>query len=387
MRRRQKVRGWFKPGDIAEIWRRVGAGESFTEVGAALACSPRSVERVVKTQGGIAPRPPAPRSPLRLRWSEREEISRGLPTGESIRSIARRLDRAPSTVSREVARNGGRIEYRSWHATTATRERERRPKVARLARRPRLRAEVERLLELDWSPRQIARRLPIDHPDDREMRVSHETIYQSLYVQARGALRRELAAHLRSGRARRQVGGPVAVAPKIPGMVNISARPPEASDRAVPGNWEGDLIVGKGSRSQVATLVERRSRFVLLAALPTKAAPEVADVLARTITAVPAHLHRTLTWDQGRELAAHRQFSAATGIAVYFCDPHSPWQRGTNENTNGLLRQYLPKGMDLSGVTQEQLDVIADRLNGRPRQTLGWRTPSEVLAEAVAPTD
>jgi IS30 family transposase len=387
MRRRTKLRGWFKPGDIAEIWRRVGSGESFTEVGAALACSPRSVERVVRIQGGIAPRPPAPRSPLRLRSSEREEISRGLTTGESIRSIGRRLGRAPSTVLREVARNGGRIEYRSWHATTATRERERRPKPARLVRRPRLRAEVERLLELDWSPRQIARRLPIDHPDDREMRVSHETIYASLYVQARGALSRELAAHLRSGRARRQIGGPAAIAPRISGMVNISARPPEASDRAVPGNWEGDLIVGKGSRSQVATLVERRSRFVLLAAIPTKAAPEVADTLARTITAVPAHLHRTLTWDQGRELAAHRQFSAATGIAVYFCDPHSPWQRGTNENTNGLLRQYLPKGVDLSGVTQQQLDLIADRLNGRPRQTLGWRTPSEVLAEAVAPTD
>jgi IS30 family transposase len=387
MRRRKSRYGWFKPGDIAEIWRRMAAGDTFVEAGAALGCSPRSVERVVRQQGGIAPRAARPRSPLRLRGPEREEISRGLPAGESIRSIARRLGRDPSTVSREVARNGGRVEYRAAKATIATRERERRPKVARLARQPRLRAEVERLLELDWSPRQIARRLPIDHPDDREMRVSHETIYASLYVQARGALRRELAAHLRTGRSRRRVEGTATGVGQIRDMVNISARPPEASDRAVPGNWEGDLIVGKGSRSQVATLVERRSRFVLLAAIPTKAAPEVADVLALTITTVPTHLHRTLTWDQGHEMAAHRQFTAATGIAVYFCDPHSPWQRGTNENTNGLLRQYLPKGMDLSGVTQEQLDFIADRLNGRPRQTLGWRTPSEVFAEAVAPTD
>lgn len=387
MRRRKGRYGWFKPGDIAEIWRRMGAGETFVEVGAALGCSPRSVERVVKRQGGIAPRAPRPRSPLRLRGPEREEISRGLPAGESFRSIARRLGRAPSTVSREVGRNGGRAEYRAAKATIATRERERRPKPARLARDPRLRAEVERLLDLEWSPQQIAHRLRIAHPDERELRVSHETIYQSLYVQTRGALRRELAAHLRSGRSRRRIEGSAAGVGQIRGMVNISERPPEAADRAVPGHWEGDLLVGKAGRSAVATLVERRSRLVLLAPIPTRAAPEVADILAARILALPEHLRRTLTWDQGHELAAHLRFTAETGVAVYFCDPRSPWQRGSNENTNGLLRQYLPKGMDLRQVTQGQLDAIADRLNGRPRQTLGWRTPSEVFAEAVAPTD
>ncbi len=373
--------------DKAEIWRRVAAREPAREIAAAIGCSVRTVQEVIWRAGGIAPRefqgPPRERSPLRLRPSEREEISRGLRAGESARRIADRLHRAPSTVSREVARNGGREGYRAVRAGTAARVRGRRPKVAKLARSPRLRAEVERLLLRRWSPRQIAQRLRLEHPDDEEMRVAHETIYQALFVQGRGALRRELALCLRSGRARRRAQVPDTG--RMAGMVLLSERPAEVADRAVPGHWEGDLLVGKGNRSAIATLVERRTRYVLLAALPAgRSAPAVRDALVERIGTLPAHLRRSLTWDRGHEMADHLRFTVATGVAVYFCDPASPWQRGTNENTNGLLRQYLPRSTDLSTVSQAELDAIADELNGRPRQTLAWMTPSEALAEAVA---
>ncbi len=392
MRRRRVQFGMLRDGDIAEIWQRFRTGEQQRDIARATGCSAAVVGRVIGARGGVAPAPygvPSwERSPLRLRGTEREEISRGLRAGESVRQIARRLERAPSTISREICRNGGRVEYRAWNAQTAARARERRPRVTRLARHLRLRAEVERMLRLRWSPMQISRRLRLAHPHDREMRVSHETIYRALYIQGRGELHRELAACLRTGRARRRAQAEAEDRGRMAGMVLISERPAEIADRAVPGHWEGDLVLGRNGKSAIATLVERRTRYVLLAALPGgRTAPEVRDALVRAITTLPAHLRRSLTWDRGHEMADHLRFTIDTGVAVYFCDPHSPWQRGTNENTNGLLRQYLPRSVDLREVSQDELDAIAAELNGRPRQTLAWRSPSEAFAEAVAATD
>ena len=331
--------------------------------------------------------PPVPepnRSPLRLSLAEREEISRGLAAGESLRVIAGQLGRTPSRVSREVARNGGRASYRACRADRAAVRNMRRPKVAKLARCPRLRVVVEAKLELRWSPQQIASWLILEFPDDAEMRVSHETIYLSLFVQSRGALRKELTRYLRMKRSVRRPGGkaPHNGQSHIPAMVNISERPAEAEDRAVPGHWEGDLLYGQGT-GVVATLVERHSRFVMLVGLPeTHRADVVAATLAVKITELPEHLRGSLTWDQGREMAEHAVFTVASGVPVYFCDPRSPW-RGSNENTNGLLRQYLPRNTRLGDRTQTELDTIADELNGRPRQTLGWKTPSQTLDRAM----
>jgi IS30 family transposase len=325
------------------------------------------------------------RSPLRLSLAEREEISRGLAAGAPVRQIARRLGRAPSTVCREVAANGGRDRYRACAADRRAVRRMRRPKPARLARCPRLRAVVESKLELRWSPQQIAAWLSISYPNDPEMRVSHETIYLSLFVQSRGALRKELARYLRRGRARRRPRGLSVMngQGQLRGTVHISQRPAEASDRAVPGHGEGDLLVGTRS-STVATLAERTSRFVMLAGLPGgHTAGVVADALADAITSLPSQLRRSLTWDQGKEMAEHARFSVATGAPVYFCDPHSPWQRGSNENTNGLLRQYFPRSTDLRALTQSDLDAVAAELNDRPRQTLGWKSPCQALDEAL----
>jgi IS30 family transposase len=333
-------------------------------------------------------RPPARepiRSPLRLSTAEREEISRGLAAGESLRVIAGRLARAPSTVSREVARNGGRPIYRACRADRAAVRNMRRPKVAKLAQCPRLREAVEAKLELRWSPQQIASWLVLEFPDDAEMRVSHETIYLSLFVQSRGALRKELTRYLRMKRSVRRPGGkpPNTGQSHIPAMVNIRERPAEADDRAVPGHWEGDLVYGQGP-GVVATLVERHSRFVMLVGLPENhRADVVAAALAAKVTELPEHLRRSLAWDQGREMAQHAAFTIASGVPVYFCDPRSPWQRGSNENTNGLLRQYLPRNSRLGDRTQIELDAIADQLNGRPRQTLGWKTPSQTLDRAM----
>ena len=325
------------------------------------------------------------RSTLRLSLAEREEISRGLAGGESLRAIARRLGRASSTVSREVSANGGRRRYRACRADKAAVRRMCRPKRSKLASCDRLRAVVEDKLELRWSPTQISGWLVETFPDDPEMRVSHETIYLSLFVQSRGALRKELTRYLRSGHSTRQPKGHTVMngQGQLRGTLNISERPAEANDRAVPGHWEGDLLMGKGMRA-IATLVERKTRFVMLIALPKgHAADVVADALAEKIVELPERLRRSLTWDQGKEMAAHARFTVKTGLPVYFCDPRSPWQRGSNENTNGLLRQYFPKRTEISHYTQAELDAVAAQLNGRPRQTLGFKTPSHALDEAL----
>lgn len=318
--------------------------------------------------------------------AEREEILVGIRSGESLSAIARRLGRVPSVVTREVAANGGRDRYSAWAAHQRARLAARRPKPCKL-RAGRLLDEVSRRLEQLWSPDEIARRLPLDFPDDPEMRVSHETIYQSLFVQGRGELRRELARCLRSGRTARKPRGAVDGRGRIPGMVNISERPAEVEDRSVPGHWEGDLILGEGGRSAVGTLVERTTRLVLLLHLPEgRSAVNVEAAMREAIATLPDELARSITWDQGAEMAAHASFTTATGIPIYFCDPHSPWQRGSNENTNGLLRQYLPKGTDLSKHTAAELVEIQRSLNSRPRKTLGYMTPSEAYAQVVALT-
>ena len=325
------------------------------------------------------------RSPLRLSLREREEISRGLAAGESRRSIARRLGRSPSTIVREVARNGDARRYRACAADRAALARARRPKVAKLAACPRLRAVVESKLELRWSPQQISGWLVEEFPNDPEMRVSHETIYLSLFVQARGALRKELTRFLRSKHTTRRPRGHTVMngQGQLRATLNIRERPAEANDRAVPGHWEGDLLMGKRMHA-IATLVERKSRFVMLVALPNgHSADVVADALASKITELPEQLRRSLTWDQGKEMAAHARFTIDTDVPVYFCDPRSPWQRGSNENTNGLLRQYFPKRSEIAHYTQADLDAVAAELNDRPRQTLGWRSPSQALDEAL----
>lgn len=320
--------------------------------------------------------------------SEREEISRGIVTGESVRSIAGRLRRAPSTISREILRNGGAEKYRAQAADIEAWDRALRPKICLLAMHPVLRRLVWRKLRDDWSPEQISKWLVKTYPDDPSLHVSHETIYRTLYVQTRGELRKELTAHLRrsygvrqSPRAKRTGRG----RGQIPGAVPISERPPEVADRAVPGHWEGDLLAGN-KQSNIATLVERSSRYVMLVRLPTRDTDTVVKALARTIKRLPASLKQSLTWDRGKEMTQHQSFTVATDVQVYFCDPSSPWQRGSNENTNGLLRQYFPKGADLSKVTQRQLDVVARKLNTRPRETLDWQTPAEVFEATVATT-
>lgn len=364
---------------------RVRSGQTHAEAAEAVGCSTKSLQRLLVRTGGIKARQGV-RSERQLTEPEREEISRSLIAGASLRAIARALGRAPSTIAREVANSGGRSRYRAWQAHRRAWRHARRPKVAKLAAVPRLRREVERRLAQRWSPQQISARLEVDFPDDAVMRVSHETIYQSLFVQSRGALRRELTRCLRSGRAQRRPQGrnTGTGTGELKNMVLLSERPAEADDRAVPGHWEGDLLVGRQSRSAVATLVERQTRFVMLCALPKgRLAEQVKDVLASRIVTLPEQLRRSLTWDRGKEMGAHAAFTAATGVQVYFCDPRSPWQRATNENSNGLLRQYLPKGTDLSGYTQRELDRIATEVNGRPRQTLAWRTPSESLASLL----
>jgi len=374
--------------DHLEIRRRVAEGETFAAAAAAVGCSTKSVQRLMRQTGGLTRRV-RERSPLRLSLAEREELSRRLLARESLRQIAVRLGRATSTVSRDVALNGGREAYRAWRAEQTSTSRSRRPKSSKLATNPRLRREVERRLGERWSPQQIAARLVQDYPDEPEMRVSHETIYRSLFVQARGALRKELTACLRTGRTQRRshkrtdLSGPG----RLRDMIMLSDRPAEASDRAVPGHWEGDLIVGKGGRSAIGTLVERTSRYVVLVHLPQgRTAEKVRLAVALQLVRLPAELRRTLTWDQGKEMAEHVRFTVDTKIDVYFCDPHSPWQRGSNENSNGLLRQYFPKGTDLGEYTRAELQAVARELNSRPRQTLGWMKPSEVFSRAVAAT-
>ena len=338
---------------------------------------------IARSRRPVVPEPV--RSRLRLSLAEREEVSRGLAGGESLRSIARRLGRSPSTISREVVTNGGRRRYRACRADKAALGRARGPKPSKLASCDRLRAVVEGKLQLRWSPAQISGWLVEEFPDEPEMRVSHETIYLSLFVQSRGALRKELTRYLRSAHTNRRPRGHRVMngQGQLRATLNIRERPAEADDRAVPGHWEGDLLMGKRMHA-MATLVERKTRFVMLIALPNgHAADVVADALAAKIVELPTQLRRSLTWDQGKEMAAHAHFSVKTGVPVYFCDPRSPWQRGSNENTNGLLRQYFPKRTEIAHYTQTDLDDVAAELNGRPRQTLGWRSPSQALDEAL----
>lgn len=324
--------------------------------------------------------------PGRLTVVEREQILIGLGRGQSLAAIAGALGRSPSTVSREVKANGGADGYRAWFAHRRARSQAQRPKPFKLRQGPLLSEVSERLRQL-WSPDEIAHRLRLDHPDEPEMRVSHETIYQSLFVQGRGELRRELARCLRSGRTQRRSQGAVDGRGHMPGMVMISDRPPEVADRAVPGHWEGDLVMGAGSRSAIGTLVERTTRFVILLHLPEgKSADHVEKAMRAEIEKLPEHLRRSVTWDQGAEMSNHANFTLTTGIPVFFCDPHSPWQRGSNENTNGLLRQYFPKGVDLTSLTRAELSDVQDSLNSRPRKTLGYLTPSEKFAALSALT-
>jgi len=369
------------------LWSRWQRGETPVQISEVLGCNKCTVLWQVGRTGGFVPRPRC-RGERTLSLVDREEISRGVAVDETVRSIARRLGRAASTISREIRRHGGRVAYRASTADTAAWARARRPKRCRLARHRRLRRVVERQLRADWSPQQIAAWLVSTFPNEPAMHVSHETIYRSLYVQARGALKRALIAHLRQQHAYRRPRA-AAQATRGPGqlvdIVPIAQRPASADARAVPGHWEGDLLVGQRG-SQIATLVERQSRFVLLVRVPAADSPSVVDALARRVRRLPTTLRQSLTWDRGKEMAQHKRFTIATDVQVYFCDPQSPWQRGSNENTNGLLRQYFPKGTDLRTVTQQRLDAVAVKLNSRPRQTLAWKTPAEVLHAAVAST-
>ena len=321
-----------------------------------------------------------------MSFEEREEISRAIARGRSARAIARALGRSHTTIAREIDRCGGRRRYRAHAAEREAWRRSRRPRPTKLELCPELRRVVEERLGEDHSPEQIAGWLRVRYPDNEAMQVSHETIYRALYVQARGTLKRELTRHLRRGRSRRYARSQSSKGQgqgKLTGMVMISERPPEVEDRAVPGHWEGDLLMG-GRTSAIATLVERQTRYCQLVALPDgSGAVEVCEALEQSITTLPAQLRRSLTWDQGSEMSEHRRFSVESGVEVYFCDPQSPWQRGSNENTNGLLRQYFPKGTSLAGIGQERLDEVAEKLNGRPRKTLGFATPADKLAELI----
>ena len=376
------------------FWEGVRQGLCVDDASAVAGVSQATGWRWFGSRGGVLPSCSSTTEPsgLRLSFAEREEIACLVAAGHGARSIARELGRAPSTITRELNRRRGPDgRYRASTAQAAADASARRPKPAKLATHERLRVEVQARLELHHSPEQIMRRLRQDFPDDPEMWVSHETIYQSLFVQGRGALRRELTTCLRTGRAlrrphRQAAGTRAARTRRIPDMVNISERPPEVADRAVPGHWEGDLILGSvASGSAIGTLVERATRYVLLLHLPDNhTALTVQQAMVAKMSELPEQLLRTLTWDQGIEMTNHARIAAATGLDIYFCDPHSPWQRGTNENTNGLLRQYFPKGTDLSRWGPGYLDNIAAELNNRPRKTLDWRTPAEALDQLLS---
>ncbi len=374
----------FTEAERVVVWDRWQAGEAYRLIGRDLGRSAASIRAFVEASGGVRP-PVRRRSPDHLCLPEREEISRGVAAGDSMRMIAGRIGRAPSTISRELARNGGHHQYRAHHADRTAWRRARRPKTSKLAENPVLRTVVEEKLGEWWSPQQVVLWLKRTYGDNSEMYVSHETIYLSLFIQGKGALRRELTECLRTGRAYRRPK--VKRAPSGKGQivdpVMISERPAEVEDRAVPGHWEGDLLMGR-RQTAIGTLVERHTRYVMLFPLPDgNTAEAVRNQLAATVQRLPDHLWQSLTWDQGKEMAQHAQFSIDTGVDVYFCDPKSPWQRGTNENTNGLLRQYFPKGTNMAVLTQADLDKAAHSLNGRPRQTLGGMTPSEKLAEVL----
>jgi IS30 family transposase len=383
----------LSPEQVREVRKLRKRGLTFKEIGARYSCSWYTVWRVAPGPGrGVRSGRPKDEvrtwhpGPGRLGLEEREEIGRGLVVGESFSAIAARLGRSVSTISREVEANGGCRHYRGVRAHVRAYERARRPKAAKLDHPPLCQLVTEWLIEY-WSPDEIAQQLRREFPDDPMMWVSHETIYQSLFVQGRGELRRELHRCLRSGRAKRRPRSRVPQGGSVPNKVMISERPAEVEDRAVPGHWEGDLIIGANGRSAVGTLVERSTRYVMLLHLGEgRSAEKVNEAMARAIAELPDELCRTITWDQGSEMASHERFSIDTGIQIYFCDPHSPWQRGSNENTNGLLRQYMPKGTDLSQHSADDLRRFAASLNNRPRKTLGYMKPSEKLAEVLADT-
>ncbi len=385
---KQGPRRHFTEAELAQMWDRWGQGETLSAIARALARNPTTVHRALARSGGLRP-PTKRRSRRALTLAEREEISRGLAAGQSMRAMAAQLGRSPSTVSREIDRNGGPDHYRASLADQAAWRRAQRPKACKLAENPPLARIVAAKLKKRWSPRQIAGWLKRIFPDDPSLQVSHETIYKTLFIQARGALKKELIQYLRRRRAMRRSRHHTQKTPnhgRICGTVSIRERPAEVEDRAVPGHWEGDLLLG-GTNSQIATLVERHTRYVLLVKVASRDTETVINALIRHAHKLPRELYKSLTWDCGKEMADHQRFRLATDIQVYFCDPHTPWQRGSNENTNGLLRQYFPKGMDLSDIHQNRLNAVARELNERPRETLQFYSPAEKFAECVAAID
>jgi IS30 family transposase len=379
-----RTRIYYTEKQKALMWDRWQEGDSLREIARLFDRRHSSVRGIFERCGGIRP-PTRRRSARSLSLVEREEISRGIVAGRSLRAIALRLSRAPSTVSRELKRNGGRHGYRASQADEAAWDRARRPKICKLTSHRALARLVAGRLKLQWSPEEIAAWLRRTYPHDENRQVSHETIYKTLFIQARGALKKELLAHLRQNRVMRHPRGHTQKSQHIKGAVSIRERPAEAKDRAVPGHWEGDLLLGSNN-SQIATLVERHTRYCMLVRVKRRDTETVIDALIKQAHKLPRELYKSLTWDRGKEMADHQRFSLATDVKVYFCDPHSPWQRGSNEQINGLLRQYFPKGMDLSNVHQNHLNAIARRLNERPRKTLGYYSPAEKFNECVAST-
>lgn len=384
---KQRPRIYYTATQKALMWDRWQKGDSLQQIAQLFDRNHSSVHRILAETGGIRPAPRS-RSALALTLAEREEISRALATDQSIRSIASLLGRAPSTISREIKRNGGREYYRSTQADQAAWDRANRPKTCKLVEHKMLMYIVANKLQLQWSPQQIAGWLKQTYPDDENYQVSHETIYRSLFIQARGALKKELVQHLRRTRIMRRSRHHTQKNDnhgRITDAVSIRERPVEVEDRAVPGHWEGDLLFGDAN-SQIATLVERHTRYVMLVKVARKDTETVVNALIKHARKLPQELYQSLTWDRGKELAGHKRFTLATDIQVYFCDPQHPWQRGSNENTNGLLRQYFPKGMSLANYSQAKLNAVARKLNERPRKTLNYQTPAEQFSQYVAST-
>ena len=384
---KQRPKTYYTEEQKSLMWDRWQKGETLGSIARLFDRHHSAVARIIGKSGGIRP-PPRHRSSRCLSLAEREEISRGIVVGQSLRLIATKLNRSPSTISREIKRNGGLNEYRASQADKTAWDRAHRPKVCKLVENRSLARMVAKKLQLEWSPEQIAGWLKDTFPNDEDNQVSHETIYRSLYIQARGGLKKELLQHLRRTRSMRRSRHHTQKTPghgQITDAISISERPASVEDRAVPGHWEGDLIIGS-KNSQIATLVERKTRYVLLAKVDRKDSKTVIDALIKQAHKLPRELYKSLTWDRGSEMAQHKRFTLATDIDVYFCDPSSPWQRGSNENTNRLLRQYFPKGTNLSEHSQAKLNAVARRLNERPRKTLDYKTPAERFNECVALT-
>jgi IS30 family transposase len=384
---KRRPRTHYTDAQKALMWERWKEGWTLHQIAQLFSRPHTSVQKILSRTGGIRP-PSRRRCPRSLTLAEREEISRGLAEGRSIRAVALQLGRAPSTVSREIKRNGGSSDYRATEADGAAWDRALRPKPCKLAENPDLARIVADKLRLLWSPEQIAGWLAHTYPSDESRNVSHETIYRSLFIQTRGALRKELLQYLRRTRGMRRSRHYTQKTDRhgqILDTVSISERPASAEDRAVPGHWEGDLLFGSNN-SQIATLVERQTRYLMLVKVGAKDTETVVTALIKNARRLPQELYKSLTWDRGKEMADHKRFTLATDVQVYFCDPQSPWQRGSNENTNGLLRQYLPKGIDVSIYSQAKLNAMARQLNQRPRKTLGYQTPAEMFSQTVAST-